>query len=89
MLAHTQPGRKQARLWRRWLALVVRQQLQHAEESEPADECSTVDRVASIPSGYAGGLTLRRVEPSERDLDAHVDANSLPTGEPSRHHSGA
>ena len=30
-----------------------------------------------MPSDDAGGLTLRRVEPGERDLDVHVDAPTL------------
>ena len=67
----------------------VRQQLQHAEQAEPPDECLFPDSRPPVALADAGCPTLGRVEPAERHLDAHVNAISLTTEEPRRHHSSA
>ena len=57
----------------------ARQQLQHAEQAEPPDEGQLLDGRLPVAAADAGCPTLGRVEPAERNLDAHVDRVSLPT----------
>jgi hypothetical protein len=60
----------------------ARQQLQHAEQTEPADE--RVFLAGGRTFGFADepGSTLGRVEPAERHFDAHVNETSLTTEKP-------
>jgi hypothetical protein len=65
----------------------VRQQLQDAEQPEPADERSFLDRRRRFHLADATGLPLGRVEPAERHFDADVDVTSLTIAKPRRHHA--
>ena len=67
----------------------VDQQLQDAEQTEPAHECLFFDRRELLHRTDAAGPPFGRVEPAERNLDADVDVTSLTTPKARRHHASA
>ncbi len=60
------------------LDVVAHQNLQRAEQAEPTHECVFRDGRRPFTCADAGYPALRRVNPAERDLDANVNAVSLP-----------
>ena len=60
------------------LGVFAHELLQHAEQAEPTHECVFRDGRLLVPSADAGDPALGRVNTAERDLDANVDAVSLP-----------
>ena len=76
-------------LWPMGLIASVRQQLQDAEQTEPADERLFLDRRRPFHFADAAGPPLGRVEPAERHFDADVDVTSLTTAKPRRHRTRA
>jgi hypothetical protein len=55
------------------LNALARQQLQHAEQPKPPDECMFPDSRPPVVVSDAGCAPLGRVEPAERNFDVHVD----------------